>query len=142
MHYSSAMRLLFALTLLAALTRCASQPLDVQPVVPSDDAFAAARRLTSNVPKMVARQEPYVPQELFRVATEVTIDVLVDRDGSVAGSRYVAGDRRFFDAVATAAQQWRFEPLADGGAFVLPVRFTMTWPSPQRADIRIRYLTE
>ncbi|HVG25828.1 MAG TPA: energy transducer TonB [Thermoanaerobaculia bacterium] len=145
MRYSSGMRLLFSLALVAAVSRCASAPPVVEPVVPAEEAFAGVRRVTRDVPKMVARREPYVPQELQRVDTDVTIDVLVRRDGSVVGSRYVSGDRRFFDAVATATQQWRFEPLAEGGeavAFVLPVRFTLTWPAPARADIRIRYVTD
>ncbi|HVE70745.1 MAG TPA: energy transducer TonB [Thermoanaerobaculia bacterium] len=92
---------------------------------------------------MVARKEPYVPQELQGVASDVTLELLVDRNGVVLGSRRTAGDPRFYPAAATAAQQWRFEPLLVNGepvAFALPVRFVLTWPASRRGDIHMSYV--
>ena len=126
------------------LSGCASSP-STPPVELTADAFASAHRLTrlADVPRLVARKEPYLPHHLNGTNTDVTIDVLVDRTGVVVGSRRTDGDERFYASAAAAAQQWRFEPLLIDGeatAFVLPVRFTLMWPDPRRAGINIRYV--
>jgi TonB family protein len=108
--------------------------------------FASAHRLTTRaeMPLLVQRKEPDVLPELRGVASDVSIEFLVDRTGAVTGSRRVAGDERFYAAAATAAQQWRFEPYLRNGQpadFVLPVRFILTWPDARRANVAIRFVT-
>ena len=105
--------------------------------------FASHSPLAENeVPKLLERREPRVPDTLNGVESNVSVEVLVGTDGVVTGSRYVAGDERFYEAVARAVQGWRFEPYRAEGkasAFVVPYTFQLTWPSPRRGNIAIRY---
>ena len=93
-----------------------------QPGVPSarqDQTVGAARdghRLLTRgeVPAVLSRVDPVVPEEVRRRDADVVIllEVTIDGAGVPSRVRPVAGDGRFVRIAADAVRQWRFEPGA------------------------------
>jgi TonB family protein len=137
-----------AIALIWAASRCSTVSMPPPRSVPlssaSIAAFEGAVRITqpSELPKIVNRQEPWVPDSLMRVNAVAIVEVFIGEDGGVVGTRHIGGDPAFFQAAADAAQQWRFEPLIRDGhpaKFVVPFTFSLTWhTNPLSAKIQIR----
>jgi hypothetical protein len=113
---------------------------------PSD--FATAPRITSpgQQPKLITRRAPVAPRELTDISASALADIYVSAGGDVVGTRYISGNRTLFEALAVAANDWKFEPLRVEGhstPFVLPLNVELTWHSgPVRAGITMKVASE
>lgn len=117
--------------MIACATPRRAAPVDVVPadVVPA--GFADAVRISSPQQlNYIRRKAPRLPADLHGVNTSSRVEVYVDENGSVVGTRHIEGNRSLSDAIADAAKSWQLAPLlADGKAvpFILPLTCTVYW---------------
>jgi TonB family protein len=73
-----------------------------------------------SAPKIVRRVEPHYPEDLRRLGIDglVKLEVLVMRDGTVAGARHIHGPPLLGEAAAAAVRQWKYEPMVVDGKAV------------------------
>ena len=67
--------------------------------------------------KLVKKVEPEYPAEAQekKIQGSVKLQVVVQKDGSVAVQRAVEGDPIFYAAAIEAVRQWRYEPTFMNG---------------------------